>query len=475
MLDKKLEKYAEEGIYPFHMPGHKRQLEGMDPYKIDITEITDFDNLHHAKGVLADLQERAAQLYGAGKSYGLVNGSTCGILAAICGATGKGDKVLVARNCHKAVYHGIFLKELEPVFVYSRNTRIGIQGQIVWEDVQKSLEEHPDIKAVILTSPTYDGVVSDIRSIAHVVHERGIPLIVDEAHGAHFGMAEDLPQNAVTLGADAVIVSVHKTLPAFTQTALLHLCSDRIPAIRVEEYLDIFETSSPSYVLLAGIERCVRMMTEKKEVLFAQLRRNLNEFYNRTAQLKHLHVLQPSDLSGEEAFAFDDSKLVILVGDSGLDGKQLHGKLREEYGLELEMAYCNYVLALCTVMDTRDGLCRLAEALCAIDRSCEKKKQLYLKKERENISIEICRPKEKSMELYDACSGNFEYISLQDACGRICADYILPYPPGIPILIPGERVDQQCIQEIMFCAKIGLEMEGLQSGNRIKVVNLEKK
>lgn len=471
MLDKKLTNYAAEGIYPFHMPGHKRRLQGIDPYSIDITEISGFDNLHHAEGVLADMQRRAAALYGVNQTYALVNGSTCGLLSVICAAAEKGDKVLVARNCHKAVYHAIFLQELVPVYLYPQITRSAIQGQIAADEVRSALEKNPDVKAVILTSPTYDGLVSDIRSIAGIVHSKGIPLIVDEAHGAHFGLSDFFPENAAVLGADAVVVSIHKTLPAFTQTALLHLCSGRISSRRVEEYLDIFETSSPSYVLMAGIERCIRMLGHERESLFAGLREKLDRFYDAVKQLKFLHVLQPSEITPKEAYAFDDSRILIFTGKSTMNGQQLHRRLRTEFGLELEMACSSYVLALCSVMDTEEGFGRLAEALCSIDAQLEGK----CGADRPSFSREVdsCRKLERVMEIHEARRAGSRSIELKAAEGMVSAGCILPYPPGIPLIVPGEKVDARLIRDVGHCIGIGLEVEGLLAGNRINVVNFE--
>ena len=237
-LSESLQNYAQSDVYPFHMPGHKRKkILFPDPYEMDITEIDGFDNLHHAEGILKEAQERAAALYGSKRCFYLVNGSTCGLLAAISAAAGRGDKVIVARNCHKAVYHALYLKELQAEYIYPAITNHGIQGQITVEQVRKTLRENPDASAVILTSPTYEGIVSDVKKIAEVCHEQNIPLIVDEAHGAHLGFSGGFPENAVRLGADAVIMSLHKTLPSFTQTALLHLNSTPIDEKKGERYL----------------------------------------------------------------------------------------------------------------------------------------------------------------------------------------------------------------------------------------------
>lgn len=195
---KELINNSQSNIYPFHMPGHKRRGSDigaeLDPYAIDITEIDNFDNLHHAEGIIKEAQAEAAALYGAKRAYFLINGSTCGILAAISAATKRGDKVLVARNCHKAVYHALYLRQLHPVFTYPEITRTGLQGQITEAQIRAAFDENPDIKAVVITSPTYDGVVSDVAAIASVAHAHGALLVVDEAHGAHFGFGGGFPQ-----------------------------------------------------------------------------------------------------------------------------------------------------------------------------------------------------------------------------------------------------------------------------------------
>lgn len=477
MLDIELSEYAKTNAYPFHMPGHKRQMFFQNPYAIDITEIGGFDNLHHSEGILKEAQERAKELYGARKTYYLVNGSTCGLLAAICAVTCRGDKVLVARNCHKAVYHAVFLQELIPEYLFPEQTRCGIQGQITVNAVKQALQKHSGIRAVILTSPTYDGVVSDIAGISEVVHRHGIPLIVDEAHGAHLGFSEGFPPNAITLGADVVVLSIHKTLPAFTQTALLHLCSERVNEKSVEEYLDIFETSSPSYILMAGMERCIRMIAEKKNELFSALEYNLGEFYTSMAHLKNLHILRRQELTGQEAFNFDESKILIFTGGAGIDGRRLQELLRSRYQLELEMACSSYAMALSSVMDTKEGFHRLAAALSELDvemsdRMIQKEISSYQKHKKEE-NITIYRHLEKEMEIHEAKRYPVCEMDVADAVGQISADYILPYPPGIPVIVPGERIDEQLIIDVMHCKKIGLDVEGITPTNRINVVKLE--
>ena len=322
-LYQQLISYGESDVYPFHMPGHKRRaLPFPNPYTIDITEIDGFDNLHHAGGLIREAEERAAKLYGADRSYYLVNGSTCGLLAAICAAARRGDKVLAARNCHKAVYHAVSMQGLSVEFLYPAITRGDLQGQITAAQVEEALTKHPDIAVVILTSPTYEGIVSDVAAIAACCHAHGAALIVDEAHGAHFGFGAGFPENAVRLGADAVIMSLHKTLPSFTQTALLHCNGGRIDTERVARYLGVYETSSPSYLFMAGMDACIDLIREQGAELFAQYRRRLDAFYRDTADLTQLHVMRREDLCKEEAYDWDDSKLMIYAGTMG--GEALH-------------------------------------------------------------------------------------------------------------------------------------------------------
>ena len=268
-LYEQLNSYGHSDYVPFHMPGHKRQLRDTFlpaalPWQIDITEIDGFDNLHHAEGILKESMDLAASYYGTVKTLYSINGSTAGILSAISAVTKPGDTILVARNSHKSVYHGVFLRNLRPLYVYPQIDRgSGLACGYSPVEIQEMLITHSEIKAVVITSPTYEGVISDIGSIADMVHEKGIPLIVDEAHGAHLTVSrnegEYFPLSAIGQGADLVIQSLHKTLPALTQTAVLHVCQTNLGkhteyAKEAARYMGIYQTSSPSYVLMASID-----------------------------------------------------------------------------------------------------------------------------------------------------------------------------------------------------------------------------
>ena len=268
----KLTEYKKSDYYPYHMPGHKRNMNGrpfQEYYELDITEIDGFDNLHQAEGILREVEKRANQMYGADDTFLLVNGSTCGILSAISATAETGGKILIARNCHKSVYHGAYLRNLEVQYIYPKvSEQFGIALGTNPEDVEEKLKADNDISAVIITSPTYEGVVSDIEKIAKIVHKYHVPLIVDEAHGAHLGFSKDFPQNAVANGADIVIHSLHKTLPSPTQTALLHVSGKLIDREKLKRFLGIYQSSSPSYPLMAGMELCLDILEEEGKELF---------------------------------------------------------------------------------------------------------------------------------------------------------------------------------------------------------------
>ncbi len=491
MLEEKLIAYNRSRAYPFHMPGHKRCMDFPNPYELDITEIEGFDNLHHAQGVLQEAQERAARLYGADHSYYLVNGSTCGILAAISAAVPKGGRVLVARNCHKSVYHALMLREAKPEYVYPAVTAAGVCGQIAVSAVCDALQQYPDCCAVILTSPTYDGIVSDVAQLAACIHEKGIPLIVDAAHGAHFGFVPQFPESPLQAGADAVIVSIHKTLPSFTQTALLHLRGERILPAHVEEYLDVYETSSPSYVLMAGMDRCIRIMEEEGSRLLAELSDRLDRFDTRMQALQRLRILRREELTPEEAYDFDRSKLLILTDRTGRTGIWLQEQLRKRYGLELEMACSSYALALTSLMDTEEGLRRLGDALCELDAELAAESDITEGKvsgpvgeavgragsesgqsaaEEKPLAAYLYRAPEQVLPIAQAMEADGRKVPPEEAVGAVSRSYVVPYPPGIPALVPGERIDAQTVADILKLRRLGIEVEGLDGKNRIKIV-----
>lgn len=457
VLFDKLAGYKKEDVYPMHMPGHKRNTELFsmpNPYAMDITEIDGFDNLHEPEDIILESIERARKLYQADHTYYLVNGSTVGLLAGIMACTNKRDTVLVARNCHKAVYNAIYLHELQPVYVYPEfNGAFGCYEQVEPETVRRQLEEHPDVRLVILTSPTYEGVVSDIKAIAEICHERDIPLLVDEAHGAHLGFHPYFPESALHLGADVVIQSIHKTMPAFTQTALLHCMDGIVNNERVKDYLAMLQSSSPSYLLMAGIDQCITYTIAHKDEAFAVYAEQLKDFYEEMKQLKNLMIYQGA---ASETSAWDPSKIVIGVSGTNLSAEQLHESLLYEYKIQLEMISKEYGIAMTSFCDTKEGYERLAKALLSIDAKIAK-----VEKQEETTPYDIPRlPKRKNS--YEVVHAPYEVVPFAEAAGRISAEYIYFYPPGIPIAVPGEELSQELLEGTRAFKKAGIRVRGLK-------------
>ena len=341
-LFEQLKTYADSDYLPMHMPGHKRRMGDLgNPFFIDITEIGGFDNLHHAEGILLDAQRRAADLYHSEETHYLINGSTAGILSAISGCVSFGGKILLARNSHKSAYHAVMLKGLQAEYLYPQSlNEMGINGPISPEDVENILKKDSDIQAVMITSPTYDGIVSDVRTIAEIVHGYGLPLIVDEAHGAHFPFSRHFPEDSISCGADVVIHSLHKTLPTLTQTAVLHLNGSLVNRERIRKYLTIYQSSSPSYVLMASIDQCVEWIASHTSA-FEQFYKDLIQCREKFRELKILKLL--------EASGMDESKILISVMNAQISGHELDQILREKYHIELEMACSSYVCAITSI------------------------------------------------------------------------------------------------------------------------------
>lgn len=466
-----LKEHCGQDYYPFHMPGHKRRLHSIQehPFAIDITEIDGFDNLHHPEDILKEAQQRAARLYGSEESHFLINGSTAGILSAVSAcAFGGRTEILMARNSHKAAYHAVYLNRLSPVYLYPEPGEVN--GPIGPEQVKAALEAHPQVCCVFLTSPTYDGIVSDINAIADIAHARQIPLIVDEAHGAHFGMHPDFPENSVKLGADYVIHSLHKTLPSLTQTALLHVNGALADRRRLRRFLGIYQTSSPSYVLMASIDECIRMLEEKGDALFGQFFDCRRDFSKSVSDLNCLRMLDTDDVS----------KILIQDGTGRLSGLELYQLLLRKYHLQPEMAAGSYVLMLCSVGDTREGFKRLAEALHEVDRTLDGHTECMgqaegmkradsrmqaegMKRADSRIQAEETyeRPKVR-MSIAGAQDSEAHPVQLEDCADLISAEYIYLYPPGIPLVVPGEVITEQLLERLLQYRSRGYSLQGME-------------
>ncbi|MDE5984894.1 MAG: aminotransferase class I/II-fold pyridoxal phosphate-dependent enzyme [Eubacterium sp.] len=402
--------------YPFHMPGHKRNSEfNIIGSVIDITEIDGFDNLHYPSNIINELEKDIAKLFHYERSLISVNGSTCGILSAICAVCNKGDKIIIARNCHKSVYNACFLMELEVIYIEPKfNELLGVYAEIEQESVDTIIKENQDAKAIVITSPTYEGITSNINC--------RIPLIIDSAHGAHFGFAEWLPFRA---NGDIVIQSLHKTLPCLTQTAVIHINNQKY-FNRVKMYMDIFETSSPSYILLNSVDRCIDFL-KNSECAFKNYKNLLDDFYRKASALDNITIHQNDDITR------------IIISAKGYSGTELSEHLRK-YGIESEGATLNFVILISTVADTRTGFDLLHKAL--INLEVRKDSISFIKK------LAIPQKKCKLSEI-----AKTKETQLSESIGKICGEYVFAYPPDIPIIVPGELITQAVIDNITLCIK----------------------
>ena len=437
-LYRQLERYCSFGPYPFHMPGHKRTLmpqEGL-PYGWDLTEVEGTDDLHEAEGILKQAMDRTAELFGAQKTWYLVGGSTCGLLSGIRALAPRGSRIIAARNCHKSVCNAIELGCLNVTWLMPPMLQEGVCGSISPQAVLEAVEKYPEAACVIITSPTYEGVISDIKTISEICHSHRIPLLVDEAHGAHRGLQSGWPESALHLGADLVVQSVHKTLPSLTQTALLHMGKDSLADPReVERQLAVFETSSPSYPLMVSIDSCTELLLQQGEPLFKDWARRISEFDQKMERLQHLKILGHTEKKRENIFAFDPGKIPVSTAAASFSGTELAQILRDRYGMETEMAQGDICLAMTGMGDSDRAMERLSDALLEIDSHA-------VPALKAPVST-LPPPGKQIFSPGDAVLKEREERLLADAKGWISAEYVFAYPPGIPLILPGEEITEE--------------------------------
>ncbi len=448
-LIKGLKAYEEEGNIRFHMPGHRNEdkfeelsLLKNHLYSFDVTEVDGTDNLHYPKEMIASSQELLSKAMGSKESLYSVNGSTSSNYAMIFGLLKREDTVLVQRNCHQSVYNAIALLDLKAAYLMPQMIEeFSLPSFITLEELIHLHEENKEAKAVILTSPTYHGIVTDVSPLADYCKKHGLYLLVDEAHGAHFPFSEKLPVSSIKLGAHASSVSFHKTLPSLTQGSVLNL-SDRLTEdeiLRIKHFHRVFQSSSPSYPLLASMEMARYYMEENGNTLYSTL-------LDRVQRLKVelLKISRVKILGSEHVSLFDDTRLVV---STPLPGTELDQILRVEYKIQCEMTEGHCVIFILTPFDTIEDLDNIAEALRSI--SIKYKKRWFLEKEASTLlhPMENQAPDRKYTESHVLYLES-ENVSLDEAVGRVSAEKVIPYPPGIPLLLPGEVITKEIIYSI---------------------------
>jgi len=428
-----MQAYLSKEIYPFHMPGHKGNPmfipQGLA--KLDLTEIPGMDVLHKPTGIIGQLQESIADFYGADESHLLVNGSTAGIVSAISALCGEGRRIYAARNGHVSMYNGIALSGAVPIYLVPEKTPDGLTGGIKPE----LLDNMEEGAVVFIVSPTYEGFVSDIKEIAARVHSCGGVLIVDEAHGAHFKFSDTFPVSALDLGADIVVQSFHKTLPALGQMAVLHVKGTRIDRHRLRYFLQVLQTSSPSYMLMGQLDYILQMLWKRPEIFEAYVSR-LKGLRMALANSDGLAII----LSGRERvgqcgiYDIDPGKLLFNT-NTEYKAEFIAEKLASQYRIQIEMAYREHLLAMTTVADTDEGMQRLWGAIGSLNIKMED-----IHYEPENHIRTPRKLPEMVLTPGQAMGQEAEVVPWKMALGRISGEMLVVLPPGIPMVVPGERI-----------------------------------
>ena len=474
-----LTEHADTNPVSFHMPGHKgSRIYRENGYgyfldKImdcDITEIPGADNLFQTEGIIAETMKKYERLYGVKKSYLLVNGSSGGLISAILACVRPGGKLIMARNSHKSIFNALGLASIEPVYAYPEEAEgCGILGEITAEEIVRCMDDNPDADAVILPSPNYYGICSNVRKIAEEVHKRGKVLIVDQAHGAHLRLFEKyagsgagcacaecgFPESAETQGADIVINSIHKTLASFTQSALLNLTSDRVNPFVMEDKLQTIESSSPSYLLMATLDINADLLEKSGERLIKEWTDNLEYFYTEAEKIPGLRVIMLQNM--------DRTKINIDMSAYGINGNELEELLMER-DIFIELVTGNIVMCMTGIGNTRRDYERLIESLKEIAAKLGENKaggQAIRPAGQPEVLTRVLEKKAVPVEK--------EFVLIDEAAGRVCGSSIIPYPPGIPIVCPGEVIDEAVIEYVKARRGAGEKVIGLTAEDTVCV------
>ncbi|MEW6228588.1 MAG: aminotransferase class I/II-fold pyridoxal phosphate-dependent enzyme [Bacillota bacterium] len=482
-------RYAAENTVRLHMPGHKgrapasgafgddlddlEHLVGEKVFLADVTELPGLDDLHAAEGPIKEAQRLAALAYGADASFFLVNGSTCGIHAMIMASCGAGDEIIVPRDAHRAVVGGLVLSGARPVYVASEVDELfGVPLGPTPESLKSALEAHPHARAVMLTNPNYYGVAPEIKTLVAMAHDYGKIALVDEAHGAHLPFHEDLPPSALEAGADAVVSGAHKGLPAMTQASLLHLKGSRIDREAISRALRLIETTSPSYVLMASIDAARRIAATRGRELLDRVIRLAGEAREKLDRSPGVRCLHERDLA-PRGFRHDPTKLLISLSGLGMTGFEAAGILRREHGVQVELADDGNVLAILTIMDSEDDVMALVSAVEAIARDRRGRGgEVGPESRREaaaGLSFALRNAPHLKMTPREAAFSPVDWVDLDAAAGRVASDAVVPYPPGIPLVCPGEEITPAIVEFACRALSSGVGLQGV-SGGRVPVV-----
>lgn len=463
----KLEQLRDEDIISFHVPGHKMGkifdklgyndiLEKI--YTLDTTEIEGTDNLHNAKEVIKQSQERAARVFNSDKTIYLVNGSTCGIQAAIMSTCPPKSKIIVNRDCHQSVINSCILGDITPVYIDSEICReTNILKGVNYSKAKEIIDNNLDAKAMILTYPTYYGETYNLQDICNYAHDKDMIVIVDEAHGAHLELSDRLPKSAINLGADIVIQSTHKTLPSFTQSSMVHIKGNRVDYNKLLSILRIIESSSPSYLFMSSLELAVDIYEKHGKELMESLLNNIDKFKDKFKSNHEVYIYNE----------MDKTKIFISLKNIGMTGYELDEILRSEYKIQCELSNHYGVLLICTIGNEEEDFICLETALKDILNKYKNRGAI------EDTDYPVSIPKMK-LTPREAFYKEKKRVKLKDSIGKISGEYIIPYPPGISLISPGEIISEEIITYIHQGLKDGMIISGIKDSNLEFIDIIEK-
>ncbi|MEH2254865.1 aminotransferase class I/II-fold pyridoxal phosphate-dependent enzyme [Nostoc sp.] len=449
---------------PFYTPGHKlgegisqplADLLGKAVFRADLTELTDLDNLFAPQGVIQEAQQLAAAAFDASQTWFLVNGSTCGIEAAILATCGMGDKIILPRNVHSSAIAGLILSGAIPIFLNPEyDPVLDIAHSITPNTVQSALIQHPDAKAVLTVYPTYYGVCGDLSAIANITHQYNIPLLVDEAHGAHFAFHPELPTPALAAGADLTVQSIHKVLGAMTQASMLHIQGNRIDCDRISKALQLLQSTSPSYLLLASLDAARQQMALHGKMLMSRTLQLADEAKTRISQIPGLSVLVMPQL--EECLGFvalDKTRLTVTVSGLGLTGFEVDEILDEKLGVTAEFASLQHLTFIISLGNTPADIEQLVQGFTTLAKEY-RRSNLTVKNQ---VWLNLDRTLDYALQLSprEAFFAVSEILPLTQTNKRICAEIVCPYPPGIPVLMPGEVITKSVLEYLQQIQAMG--------------------
>ena len=449
-------------VVPFDVPGHKggrgntelTDFLGINCLKADVNSMKPLDNLCHPVSVIKEAQELAAEAFHAEHAFFMVTGTTGAVQAMIMTTCKAGEKIIMPRNVHRSAINALVVNGAIPIYVNPGvNKRLGIPLGMGVEDVKKAILENPDAKAVLVNNPTYYGICSNLREIVKLAHEHGMKVLVDEAHGTHFYFGENMPVSAMNAGADMAAVSMHKTGGSLTQSSLL-LCGKDINADYVRQIINLTQTTSGSYLLMASLDIARKNLSINGRELFAKTVKFAEYAREEINKLGGYYAFGDELCDGDAFFAFDKTKLSVHTRDIGLAGIEVYDILRDEYGIQIEFGDLGNILAIISAGDRALEIERLISSLSEIKRLYSKDKAGLF--DHEYINPDVTMPPQK------AFYGDKKLVPLEESTGKVCGEFVMCYPPGIPILAPGERITDEIIEYIKYAKKKGCSLTGTQ-------------